>query len=146
MLVYYLWPQLGLLLLNRYHLLGLGQLLPSLCAQGGYESFLGDEETILGYYKAFLTHLQRGGFAGGVALLDDYDPDETDDEAAKATKYHWWHGAACKHRRLFVTVKGHLGLGPRVMQPKDEVVILYGFKTPMLLRPLDTGEYQLVGH
>ena len=51
---------------------------------------------------------------------------------------------ACKGRKMFQTKAGYLGLGPRMLQQGDLVFILFGGKTPYLLRPNGTG-YKLVG-
>jgi len=39
------------------------------------------------------------------------------------------------NRRCFRTLRGHVGLGPLAMEPKDMVVILQGSSSPMVLRP-----------
>lgn len=50
-------------------------------------------------------------------------------------------------RRFFMTEKGLLGSGPREMQMGDQICILMGSKTPMVLREgAETGCYELVGH
>ncbi|KAK3642780.1 Folylpolyglutamate synthetase [Elasticomyces elasticus] len=49
------------------------------------------------------------------------------------------------YRRCFVTQQGRLGLGPRDMQSGDVVAMLSGAGYPCILRPLDDGQYQLVG-
>ncbi|KAK5696949.1 hypothetical protein LTR17_024144 [Elasticomyces elasticus] len=51
----------------------------------------------------------------------------------------------CSNRRIFVTTLGRLGLGPGVMQSGDVVTLLRGVRSPMILRPLSNGRYQLVG-
>jgi hypothetical protein len=38
------------------------------------------------------------------------------------------------NRRLFVTAEGHLGIGPTVMQPGDEVVVLFRGTVPYIVR------------
>jgi Heterokaryon incompatibility protein (HET) len=43
--------------------------------------------------------------------------------------------AAMSKRRLFVTFGGYIGIGPKEMKPYDQVVILYGGRTPYILRP-----------
>jgi hypothetical protein len=48
-------------------------------------------------------------------------------------------------RRIFVTSSGHLGMGPAYMEPNDEVVVLFGGNTPFLLRPVENGQWNLVG-
>ena len=53
---------------------------------------------------------------------------------------------ACKHRALFVTKRGYIGLAPWNAAPGDSVVILKGGKTPFLLRLAPViGRYTLVG-
>jgi len=55
----------------------------------------------------------------------------------------------CAHRRLFVTRRGYIGLGPWNAQVEDAVCVLKGGKTPFLLRgkegEKDEGVYELVG-
>ncbi|KAK3385795.1 heterokaryon incompatibility protein-domain-containing protein [Podospora didyma] len=50
-------------------------------------------------------------------------------------------------RRCFVTSRGYVGLGPLGMRPDDEVVVLRGSSTPMVLRPGQTvrDAYTYVG-
>ncbi|KAK5651457.1 hypothetical protein OQA88_12464 [Cercophora sp. LCS_1] len=46
----------------------------------------------------------------------------------------------------FVTPEGYVGLGPREMQPGDEVVVLRGSSAPLVLRPGKQGKgYECVG-
>ncbi|KAK5706759.1 hypothetical protein LTR97_001750 [Elasticomyces elasticus] len=49
------------------------------------------------------------------------------------------------HRRFLLTSRGCPGMGPRVTKPGDVVAILHGASRPYILRPLDNGQYQLVG-
>ncbi|KAL8323664.1 hypothetical protein RB593_005209 [Gaeumannomyces tritici] len=51
------------------------------------------------------------------------------------------------HRRMFVTLRGYVGLGPLHVQPEDHVCVLYGSDVPVVLRPVKErpGEYLLVG-
>lgn len=54
--------------------------------------------------------------------------------------------SVCKHRALFVTKKGYIGLAPWNAAPGDGVVVLKGGKTPFLLRLAPViGRYTLVG-
>ncbi|KAL0940316.1 het domain-containing protein [Colletotrichum truncatum] len=48
------------------------------------------------------------------------------------------------HRRAFVTRDGRVGLGPKMMQPGDEVVVLFGGRMPFIVRPR-ADHYLLVG-
>ena len=50
-------------------------------------------------------------------------------------KFSSWVTAACAGRRLFVTTKGLLGLGPPKMLPVDHICILEGSNVPCLLCP-----------
>jgi hypothetical protein len=50
----------------------------------------------------------------------------------------------CCHRRLFVTLPGRVGLGPRAMQLRDVVALLRGGHTPCILR-LDEEKFRLIG-
>jgi hypothetical protein len=57
---------------------------------------------------------------------------------------HSFLGSATHGRRVFVTSKGIIGLGPALVQPGDIVVILFGGCTPFVLRPVD-NYYLLIG-
>lgn len=46
--------------------------------------------------------------------------------------------------RFFTTVSGYAGLGPNPCQPGDQVVIILGCATPLVLRPVNS-HYELVG-
>ncbi|OCK82445.1 HET-domain-containing protein [Lepidopterella palustris CBS 459.81] len=49
-----------------------------------------------------------------------------------------------EHRRLFITSKGRLGLGPAAMMSGDSVCVLFGGKLPFILRPVN-DHFRLVG-
>lgn len=51
----------------------------------------------------------------------------------------WWLQA------LFITKNRYLGLGPKSLMSRDQVWILAGADTPLVLRPLSNGRHQLVG-
>ncbi|KAK3994882.1 hypothetical protein QBC44DRAFT_321424 [Cladorrhinum sp. PSN332] len=44
----------------------------------------------------------------------------------------------CAHRRLIATKRRHLGLAPATAEKGDVIAVLYGGKTPYLLRPVLT--------
>ena len=44
------------------------------------------------------------------------------------------HSSALHGRRLFVTLKGYLALGPRSLRPGDAVYVVAGAKMPLILR------------
>ncbi|KAJ9640022.1 hypothetical protein H2199_006256 [Coniosporium tulheliwenetii] len=50
----------------------------------------------------------------------------------------------CAHRKLFISKKGYLALGPEVLQEGDLCCILYGAKMPFILRRRD-DHYILLG-
>ncbi|UPK95513.1 hypothetical protein LCI18_006448 [Fusarium solani-melongenae] len=49
------------------------------------------------------------------------------------------------HRTLFKTLKHMLGLGYKMVQPGDLVTLLWGVKSPIILRPRDGGGFTYVG-
>ena len=52
---------------------------------------------------------------------------------------------ACCNRKFFTTASGYVGLGPKIMQPDDDdVVVVYGSQHPFVLRQYGE-EYRLVG-
>ncbi|KAF1988906.1 hypothetical protein K402DRAFT_402594 [Aulographum hederae CBS 113979] len=56
---------------------------------------------------------------------------------------HTCHSVAC-YRRLFTTAGRSMGLGPASLLPNDQIWILYGGKTPYVLRPKG-NHYRLIG-
>ena len=48
-------------------------------------------------------------------------------------------------RRLFISVSGHMGLCPEATEPEDVICILFGADVPFVLRPLQNGNFLLVG-
>jgi hypothetical protein len=50
----------------------------------------------------------------------------------------------CKNRRVYKTRSGLLGIGPQVMKPGDQVVVLFGGSLPFVLR-LSGNEWHLIG-
>ncbi|TDZ22179.1 Heterokaryon incompatibility protein 6, OR allele [Colletotrichum orbiculare MAFF 240422] len=59
-------------------------------------------------------------------------------------------GPACARRKLFITSRGHLGLGPQQVQLGDQVAVLNGCQIPFILRAKPQVAvvrdcYQLVG-
>jgi hypothetical protein len=57
------------------------------------------------------------------------------DASARDTKY-WLRGVIghANNRKVFVTQTGHIGIGPNIMRPGDEVVVLYRGCMPFVLR------------
>lgn len=49
------------------------------------------------------------------------------------------------YRRLFVTERGYIGLGPQEMQVGDRVYLVRGSRTPLMFRAGDVGQWRLVG-
>ncbi|KAJ3542508.1 hypothetical protein NM208_g4060 [Fusarium decemcellulare] len=50
-----------------------------------------------------------------------------------------------RNRRPFVTSIGHLGIGPREMEPGDHLYIFIGAHVPYVLRPNANGSLQIIG-
>jgi hypothetical protein len=53
--------------------------------------------------------------------------------------------SAMEHRSFISTEAGHIGLAPLLAKAEDEVVVIPGCLSPMVLRPMDDGRYQVVG-
>jgi len=52
----------------------------------------------------------------------------------------------CRSRKLFITEKGHVGLGPRGLQVGDLAVVCLGGKLPYILREqVEKGKCYLIG-
>jgi hypothetical protein len=59
--------------------------------------------------------------------------------------YANWARYFMEGRSFFSTDKGHIGLGPKVAKPEDDVVVFAGCDSPMVLRSTDNGRYRVVG-
>ncbi|OCL05501.1 hypothetical protein AOQ84DRAFT_390829 [Glonium stellatum] len=89
---------------------------------------------------------RKSGPRGEERHKSDSDPEDTDD--AYGTKSDGFLEAAsnaCVGRKLFITSKGHLGLGPGALEEGDVVCILFGGIVPFILRRSDDGSWLLVG-
>lgn len=78
----------------------------------------------------------------------DSDSDSDDNDNAYGTKSDAFFEAvsnACTGRKLFITRKGHLGLGPGALQEGDVVCVLFGGIVPFVLRRCEDASCLLVG-
>ena len=48
-------------------------------------------------------------------------------------------------RYVFYTASGKLGLGIRIVQPGDQIAVIHGSRTPLILRPQEIGKFKLMG-
>lgn len=95
-------------------------------------------DTWLDYGAAYLSRL----FVGSGKITEEIlDRGRTGDAA------QWIRAAnsASTNRALAVTSKGYYVLGPKIIQNGDIVCVLFGGKMPFCLRPLENGNYHLVG-
>lgn len=57
--------------------------------------------------------------------------------------------ATCTHyiyrKRLIRSTQGHIGIGPPSAEAGDEICVLLGCRTPLVLRPMGNGNFLLVG-
>lgn len=72
---------------------------------------------------------------------------EIEELAKTGDAFKWSHEAALvtRYRAFGITFRGWFVVGPDIMQAGDVVVVLYGGKTPFLIRRLEGGAYMLVG-
>jgi hypothetical protein len=77
------------------------------------------------------------------------DPHTTkSDMIVKSSLFRQVAGIAWGNRLLFRTERGHIGLGPKALQPGDSVWVLSGGRSLFILRQIDTNDesrYRLVG-
>ena len=64
---------------------------------------------------------------------------------SRRSNYFGFVRVAITGRVLFTTCDGAMGLAPRVAMPGDEVCVLLGCRTPLILRPNAAECYQVVG-
>ena len=53
--------------------------------------------------------------------------------------------ASIKGRSFFTTADGYIGLAPMATKPDDEVCVLLGCQSPLVLRPCGDGNHEVVG-
>lgn len=87
--------------------------------------------TLLEYIDLQLTSLSVNIQQGAI-------PDNTRSQYSSALS------RACTSRRFFTTRKGYIGLGPPTLQTDDNICILFGGRTPYILRPHGQS-YCLIG-
>ncbi|KFA68692.1 hypothetical protein S40285_02660 [Stachybotrys chlorohalonatus IBT 40285] len=74
--------------------------------------------------------------------------DEIRELAQRGDPYRWSHEATlvARHRSFAVTAAGYFVIGPAAVEAGDVVVVLYGGRTPFVLRRTEDGEaWVLVG-
>lgn len=54
-------------------------------------------------------------------------------------------GGLLNNRAFLITREGHIGFAPQAARPGDEVCIILGCQSPLLLRPIHNGNYEVVG-
>jgi hypothetical protein len=79
-----------------------------------------------------------------IPLFNATESQGTDLEHKVAGDYNEALWRRCRNRRFFISKTGYIGTGPKVMQPSDLVVVLYGSTVPFILRP-HTETYMLIG-
>ncbi|KAK5722696.1 hypothetical protein LTR15_005928 [Elasticomyces elasticus] len=82
-------------------------------------------------FRAVLRQLRLGP-----TPAEDEDAASLKIRQAKNDDYQRVMRVACGNRRLFVMQDCKIGMGPRVTQVGDVAAVLWGFKRPVLLRPL----------
>jgi hypothetical protein len=59
--------------------------------------------------------------------------------------YIQWLAARLEPLSFFASGKGHMGTGALHVQEGDQLCVIFGCSTPMILRPDADGTYQVVG-
>lgn len=106
-----------------------------------------EDAMMLSFLAALTNYIKRAprGTVNG-RLRVDVDPKRAEGEDPE--KYQEVADNVCQNRGLFVTVTGHLGLGPSQARPGDVVAVLGGGSVPYILRPIENEgkkRYLLVG-
>lgn len=78
---------------------------------------------------------------------------QVDQESARyvpspKTELATWQAHVGRNRRFFRTMRGYVGIGPRTMEPGDQVMLLQGASVPYLFRHRPEGPedvFELVG-
>jgi hypothetical protein len=84
--------------------------------------------------------LVRGWYATAETIEDTVDREPPE------VYFFWEQIKRCVvGRKLFQTQRGYLGLGLTSLEPGDQVCILFGGRTPFILRPLNDGTFRFIG-
>ena len=75
----------------------------------------------------------------------DTTQDSALDGSYECRKYRTHAITSIRIRSFFTTYDGSIGLAPIATQPNDEVCILLGCQSPLVLRPCGDGYYKVVG-
>ncbi|KAK5119094.1 hypothetical protein LTR62_000305 [Meristemomyces frigidus] len=118
-------------------------------------NYLPVNDDIVFAYRAYLRHLPKHRTPPrrltevNTRLLDKGNRLHRDKDQILASQYAQAFRTASLHRRLLITDRGSLGLGPPIMRSGDIAVILYGASVPFVLRPCSDvnheTSYKLVG-
>ncbi|EQB56003.1 HET domain-containing protein [Colletotrichum gloeosporioides Cg-14] len=87
-------------------------------------------------FLAFTTFLAESG-----VVQESFGDPERD---RKLVSFLVGVAVAANHRRVFVTRDGHVGIGPKMMRPGDEVIVLFGGRMPFVVRRRE-NHHLLVG-
>ncbi|KAF5525567.1 Heterokaryon incompatibility protein 6, OR allele [Colletotrichum aenigma] len=87
-------------------------------------------------FLAFTTFLAESG-----VVQESFGEPERD---RKLVSFLVGVAVAANHRRVFVTRDGRLGIGPKMMRPGDEVIVLFGGRMPFVVRRRE-NHHLLVG-
>lgn len=101
-----------------------------------------------------MRHLQLGGYSLHELVREAYQTFRDNGHELHGSRSElqgwpgWEHsfGQAMYHRRLFTTVNGYIGIGPRTLFAGDRVCILKGCALPLIIRSRDGKDHvQVVG-
>jgi hypothetical protein len=91
-------------------------------------------------YRDCWTHLSKHGLFPEIRDLTDAASPST----RLAAEFGFYLQKGCHQRRVFRTANSQLGVGPKVMERGDIIAILYGARTPYVLRKYG-DYYRIVG-
>lgn len=100
------------------------------------------------YYAKFSALLALVQETGQIPELKPSGQDHGSDESAEIEALWAYHQAlynALDNRCFFVTANASMGIGPRTLHPHDLIAVLYGSKWPVVLRPVESGQYRMIG-
>lgn len=107
-------------------------------------------DLFMGVFQRKLAHLASKSKVDEVlAMIDEWGAEISKLEAISQKpisheKLHQGYKETLPGRKFFRTEEGFLGLGPHILEPGDLVCVLFGFKVPYVLRPIDEG-FLLIG-
>lgn len=96
-------------------------------------------------FSGFLTYTKETGQTPELSQAGRNDEHDQHSDLASLWAYHQALYNALDNRCFFITASGYIGVGPRTMHSQDIIAVLYGSKWPVVLHPVENGQFRVLG-